>query len=367
MVLIVIILWLLCSKKKADTSHHILIIIFGLFLFSVLFFYAMLHKIKWLVVATFLVEDPVVFLMGPLIYLYVKSLFDNTERLFRRHWLHFAPFLIYFTFISIPVWCYILTNKWIVPYHNLVEKYDYLIPFQILFLIVYSLISLGIWFKYNRALMENYSSIEERDFIWVRNLLAGTLVVSVIDLSTTIYESIYGVLEWETGILTIISLIILIIFLGYNGVSKSRILIPDFLIERENKQRIDVIDSPQERQSVLNYEEIGLLKVRLETIMENEKVFLDENLTLGKLASSISTTDKKLSTLLNQHMNTSFYNYVNCQRVEEVKEMMSLEKYNNYTLLGIANEAGFKSKTSFNRIFKKLTGLSPSEYKKGLR
>jgi len=95
-----------------------------------------------------------------------------------------------------------------------------------------------------------------------------------------------------------------------------------------------------------------------------EKAYLDENLTLSKLAELIPTTDKKLSTFLNQHLNITFYDMINAYRVESVKEKLLSNNYNNLTLLGIAYESGFNSKSSFNRIFKKETGLSPSEYKK---
>jgi AraC-like DNA-binding protein len=88
---------------------------------------------------------------------------------------------------------------------------------------------------------------------------------------------------------------------------------------------------------------------------------------LNKLAKHIPTTDKKLSLLLNQYMNTTFYDFVNAYRVQSVKEKLASVDFDNLTLLGIAYESGFKSKTSFNRIFKKETGFSPSEYKKSLK
>ena len=86
-------------------------------------------------------------------------------------------------------------------------------------------------------------------------------------------------------------------------------------------------------------------------------------LTLGILADAISMTDKKLSALLNHYLQTSFYDFINAYRVTEVQNKMKDERYDHYTLLAIGLECGFKSKASFNRIFKKVTGLSPSKYK----
>jgi len=99
-----------------------------------------------------------------------------------------------------------------------------------------------------------------------------------------------------------------------------------------------------------------LLWLKLDNLFEVEKVYLDEKLTLYKLAKKIQTTDKKLSFLLNKSMNTTFYDYVNSFRVEAVKLKLVSEKSKKFTILAIAHECGFNSKASFNRIFKKSTG-----------
>ncbi|WP_353959585.1 helix-turn-helix domain-containing protein [Aequorivita aurantiaca] len=74
-------------------------------------------------------------------------------------------------------------------------------------------------------------------------------------------------------------------------------------------------------------------------------------------------SDKKLSELLNQQLSTNFYNLINEYRVNEVKQKIKDKEYYKYTLLSIAHDCGFQSKTSFNRVFKQKTGMSPSLYK----
>ncbi|KAG1657623.1 hypothetical protein GQR58_023297 [Nymphon striatum] len=106
--------------------------------------------------------------------------------------------------------------------------------------------------------------------------------------------------------------------------------------------------------------ELNSLKTSLINFLENDKPYLEEELNLSTLANQLDTTDKKLSTLLNQYMNTTFYDLINSYRVASVKEKMASDKYDGLTLF--AYESGFKSKTSFNRIFKKETGKSPSEF-----
>jgi len=73
-----------------------------------------------------------------------------------------------------------------------------------------------------------------------------------------------------------------------------------------------------------------------------------------------------LSQIINENFNRNFYDLINEYRVKEVKKCLSNQKYNNFTLLGIAYECGFNSKASFNGVFKKFTGLTPSEFKKNL-
>jgi AraC-like DNA-binding protein len=100
--------------------------------------------------------------------------------------------------------------------------------------------------------------------------------------------------------------------------------------------------------------------------MENEKPFHDLELTLTSLATQVEIGRNQLSELINSGTGGNFYDFVNKYRVEEVKQLMENPKFKDYTLLAIAFEAGFPSKSTFNSIFKKFTGLTPSEYRLNL-
>jgi AraC-like DNA-binding protein len=123
--------------------------------------------------------------------------------------------------------------------------------------------------------------------------------------------------------------------------------------------------SPQQH-SLSNYSQdaIASLTEKLAVVMRDDKLYLDPELTLGKLSRSIETTDKKLSTLFNTYLDTTFYDYVNSFRIVEVKKAIQSVDSSKYTLLSLALDCGFNSKASFNRVFKKETGLSPSQYRK---
>lgn len=101
---------------------------------------------------------------------------------------------------------------------------------------------------------------------------------------------------------------------------------------------------------------------KIDEVMTNEKPFLDPNLTLNDLAGSVKIPSHVLSKVIKEGYNKNFFDFVNSYRIEEFKKNINNPKYHNYTLLGIAFEVGFNSKTAFNRSFKKITNQTPSEY-----
>ncbi|MEM8890567.1 MAG: helix-turn-helix domain-containing protein, partial [Bacteroidota bacterium] len=173
-----------------------------------------------------------------------------------------------------------------------------------------------------------------------------------------------GPLDFNPNFFTDTSLILLIFYLGYYGSTQSRVLFPADVFEEDRSGPEEKPEKNSHHLSNAPKEEVEDLTVALEKALKEEKLFLKEDLSLGELADHIGTTDKKLSALLNQVLELNFFELINEHRVEEVKLKMQDPNFAHYTLLAIAFESGFKSKTSFNRIFKQKTGLSPSAYKK---
>ena len=100
--------------------------------------------------------------------------------------------------------------------------------------------------------------------------------------------------------------------------------------------------------------------------MQKEKLYLHETLSLRTLANRLQLDPNLVSYVLNNIFHKSFYDYVNEFRIEEVKRKIDDPAYSHFKIVEIAYECGFNSKATFNRVFKKLTGKSPSEYKKAL-
>jgi AraC-like DNA-binding protein len=116
--------------------------------------------------------------------------------------------------------------------------------------------------------------------------------------------------------------------------------------------------------SGLGDEEIKMIIAKLEEVMEKEKLYLDPEITMDKLAELINCSRHHLSQVLNGGLQKSFYDYINTCRIEEAKILLSDIARANYKISSIAYDAGFNSLSAFNEVFKKLTGVTPSQYRK---
>ena len=108
--------------------------------------------------------------------------------------------------------------------------------------------------------------------------------------------------------------------------------------------------------------ELKRMKKEVAQLMEDERLYLNPSLKLSDLANRLNTSSFFLSYLFNQHMHTSFYDYVNLYRVEMFKQCVRRGDTKVYSLDTIATRCGYNSRTSFFRNFKKCTGMTPNEW-----
>jgi AraC-like DNA-binding protein len=104
------------------------------------------------------------------------------------------------------------------------------------------------------------------------------------------------------------------------------------------------------------------LKERLLAMIENEEPYLDEDITLASLAHALDIEPHQFTLFLNRYLNTNFHDFINAYRIEAAKKLLVNEPSEN--ILAVAFRTGFNSKASFNRVFKKIAGLTPSQYRK---
>ncbi len=128
------------------------------------------------------------------------------------------------------------------------------------------------------------------------------------------------------------------------------------------KESGDVDGKPKIKR--LSTDQVANLSAQLSFLMENDKLFLDNDLNLPTVAEKLGVSIHEASFLINETTKDNFYNFINKYRVEEAKKLLSSAKMEELNILGIAFAAGFNSKTTFNTTFKRIVGVSPSQYSK---
>jgi AraC-like DNA-binding protein len=186
--------------------------------------------------------------------------------------------------------------------------------------------------------------------------------VSFVSVLMGLLSDYFNFISFEDGDnLMYITLTVIIYFLGYYGIKQKPVLSIDNPISQNGT---NPTQKSKYATSSLKDVEKEKLSQRLTKSMENEKLFLNENLTLKELADKLETSPNNLSQIINEKFNKNFYEFINEYRINEVKSLLTDPKYSNYSLLGIAFECGFNSKSTFNSVFKQFTGKTPSEFRK---
>ena len=154
--------------------------------------------------------------------------------------------------------------------------------------------------------------------------------------------------------------------LGFRGIKHSTIF-NQTVIPYNQAQPEELPATNKEDTSYVNYglkqDDAVSLSGKLKIYMETEQPYINMDLTLKDLATALDTYPYYITQVLNTVFNQNFYDFINTYRVEEVQRRLSDPQFKNLTILAVAYDCGFNSKSSFNRIFKQKTGLTPSQYK----
>lgn len=366
------------AKSKTRFSQKLLIVFFANAFFFLLYYYGYLHRIGFIGGIAILFGNGVGFILGPILYYHLKSIVLPKQTLLTSLYKSLIPFGIVWLFVSLPL-SFAVAFGYLRSFHEFYMDHEMILnQIENIYFFVYLIITLKFLNKIQKLYKENYSNIHRNNLDWYKHMIYGFMIVLIIDTLCTIYELFFPILPWNVGTIVAFTLILMYAYLGYKGMFQSQILMPDFLLEKMSISKIDkdVIpkDEQQKPQTVqgpkqldtFSQDEIERLKARVIELLEKDKLYLNESLSLTEMATSVGISNKKLSELLNQHLNTNFYNLVNDYRVNEVKERLK-DCSDKFTLVSIAYDSGFQSKASFNRIFKQKTGMSPALYRKNLR
>lgn len=305
---------------------------------------------------------PLLFLFGPLLYLYVKSLATENFKLKWKDLLHLGPLLIVSLHRSISGPASISN----IPEQNTPQYIYNKVYYTLIVLsfLIYWIFSLKLLLAHHRKIPYQFSNYTSRNSLrWLAFVLSLFLVLFVADLVNSFIIRVLGIeigrFSFLYQNLTIFTFIMIFFGINQNAIYKSKNHNSDPILPENPESH-----TAKTVRTGLTEKQIVELNDMILKYLASKKPYLNPDFSLQMMADDLEISRQKLSEVINQGQKKNFYKFINEYRITEVKEMLNNPKYNNFTVLGIGLECGFNSKTSFNRIFKEETGFTPSEYKK---
>ncbi|KTF08866.1 helix-turn-helix domain-containing protein [Pseudoalteromonas sp. 10-33] len=296
----------------------------------------------------------------PLLLLYIKSLVNKNYQLQKLDTLLFIPFVFYATYFTVDWLMAENSIKLAALKQNNIETTP-LIDRSIYFFRECFRFSISVLCflelqKYQNNIKNEFAELESVDLTWLKVLVIGFLAVHL----NAIFVSLGIIMSYDIGIIvdhellgltSNYAVLLLITSLIFFSAGHSKIFqgIDDTLISEQDKS-IEVFE-PEKIQ-------------KIETYLLQNKPYLNHLLTLDNLASQLSMGSRNLSSIINRHFGKNFFEFINYYRVEESKRLLLLEENKTVTMLDIMDKAGFNSKATFNTFFKKLVGITPTQFRK---
>lgn len=219
--------------------------------------------------------------------------------------------------------------------------------------------------QYKKGLKNEFSYIENIDLKWLKVLIdSGLVLLSLAFISFILFK--FNVI-FSIDILasfTNVSLFLFILFLAFYGI-KNTYTFRDIITERNIEPKGNSSVSGKTDKADVVYEAVdNELIEKLESVIESEKPYLAEKLTVADLSEQTKIPQRQLSQILNKQYNQNFFDYINTLRIHEFNRRIKLGVNQQFTILSIAYECGFSSKSAFNRSYKKHLGVPPSSFVK---
>ncbi|MBX2878019.1 MAG: AraC family transcriptional regulator [Saprospiraceae bacterium] len=300
------------------------------------------------------------FLFGPIMLFLTLSLTQRDWHLRKRDWIHFLPALLYLLYSLLIAIGDVLIWKTYYFYADEMDK-DFAPWYQILGLscmVAYAWICVLKYQAYKKHIYANQSNADSIRLQWLKTfLLALILIIVLRAVFIVIFPAIgdWGFKWWYYLAFSGISC-----YLGLSGYTHS--------IRLNNLQfvlPISITPLPEKPASISPLEQRQYF-AKVQQLMEEHHYFQDPNLTLPQLAQYANTNTSILSRVINQQAGMNFNDYINSFRITAVKQALRENKQTLKTIEGLALEAGFNSKSTFLRAFKKSEGMTPSQYKRSL-
>lgn len=305
-------------------------------------------------------------LIGPVIYFYTRSLLNTSFKFSGSEWLHFIPAIIYNLGMLV-----VFVNDQVISSEiyfyadgrdmDLDPWYQWL---GLVSMVAYLILSIRFYNEYKQIIFEQLSFADELLFTWVKQFLVAFLGILILRVLFFILNPEWG--EFGSKFWYYLCFSILFIFIGFRGYIHSiqhQINSRAFYIAQNSASSLittgmqkDLGSSQPEINNLSRYLE------QLEILMNEKKAFQNSTLTLSDVADELETNTKTISTIVNSQFDMNFNDWVNRYRAKEVIRKFEEGQHKQQTLLAIALDSGFNSKSTFNRAFKKHTGTTPARY-----
>ena len=295
-------------------------------------------------------SEAFILLIGPLLYLYFKSI-SNNSILKKNNILHFSPFVLSFIYFS-PLYFSSVEEKlqFVFNLQN-THQLSNILAFgsKIISLLIYSFL---IYITYKAILKRNEYLLVFNNWLKILFLLFCAFTISYL---------IYGIStinNFATTLLfpQVIILSITILYIAYTAFISPLILSPSKL-QIEHKYQKSVL-TPN-----LSLE----LKIALIKLLKEDKIYRENDLTLENLSDKLGTNKHSLSQVINEHFNLNFFNLINKYRIEEAVQIFQTNFLENKNIIDVAYEVGFNNKVTFSKAFKKFTTKTPSALLKEIK
>ena len=304
--------------------------------------------------------------LAPMIYFYVRSITTSSFKFRKKDWWHFVPaiaLILYrvgiYTYDSFQPGFDANQNGYLKQHLDEPILQPILIFLEFAQMLLYLAFTFQLFYQYRKKIKAYFSNTYKYELNWILSFLlvftALFLYGALQDIIGALITDLSYTQRWWMNLLMAIATI----YIGVMGLftDTSRLSRLEFNFTPQPVPLPETTDEIQVDEQELQ---------QLKELMNEERPYLNPELNLVELAQLSGMTRAQLSQVINAGFKVNFNDFVNGYRIEEVKKQLSQGKQEQLSLLGIALECGFNSKATFNRVFKKITHTSPTEFLKSL-